>query len=78
MVRRRHTPAVASRRGGQEAAEEVRVRGHGAATAAEPATSATFADALAIGATSIADVEKLVEELQPHATTCNPKANACA
>ena len=43
--------------------EEVRVRGHGAAKAAEPATSATFADALAIGATSIADVEKLVEEL---------------
>ena len=43
--------------------EEVRVRGHGAAKAAEPATSATFADALAIGATSIADIEKLVEEL---------------
>ena len=43
--------------------EEVRVRGHGAATAAEPATSPTFTDALAIGATSIADVEKLVEEL---------------
>ena len=43
--------------------EEVRVRGHGAAKAAEPATSATFTDALAIGATSIADVEKLVEEL---------------
>ena len=43
--------------------EEVRVRSHGAAKAAEPATSAIFTDALALGATSIADVEKLVEEL---------------
>ena len=43
--------------------EEVRVRGHGAAEAAEPVTSATLTDAPAIGATSIADVEKLVEEL---------------
>ena len=43
--------------------EEVRVRGHGAAKAAEPATSPTSTDALALGATSIADVEKLVEEL---------------
>jgi hypothetical protein len=43
--------------------EEVCARCHGAATAAEPATSPTFRDALALGATSIADVEKLVEEL---------------
>ena len=63
MVRRRHTPAVASRRGVKRLREEVRLRGHGVAKAAEPATSATFANALAIGATSVADVEKLVEEL---------------
>ena len=63
MVRRRHTPAVASRRGVKRLREEVRVRGHRAAKSAEPATSATFANALAIGATSVADVEKLVEEL---------------
>jgi hypothetical protein len=43
--------------------QEVRVRGHGAAKAAEPATTATFTVALAIEATMVADVEKLVEEL---------------
>jgi hypothetical protein len=43
--------------------EEIRVRGHRAGDAAEPATSATFTDVLALGATSIADVEKLMGEL---------------
>ena len=49
---------------GKRLREEVCARGHAAATAAEPATSPTFTDALALGATSIADVEKLVEELR--------------
>ena len=42
--------------------EEVRFPGRGSANAADHATS--FTDALAIGVTSIADIDKLMEELQ--------------
>ena len=49
---------------GKRLREEFCARSHAAATAAEPATSPTFTDALVLGATWIADVEKLVEELR--------------
>ena len=49
------------------------VRGNRPADAAVSSTE----DALAAGATSVADIEKLMEEVKSRATTCSPKESAC-